>query len=344
MHIFHSIIHQLQRGWQQPGWINWLALPLSYLYGALMWLRRLCYQSGLATQQHLAVPVIVVGNLTVGGTGKTPLVIELVEYLREKGWTPGVITRGYGGNSSYWPRTLKISDKAEEVGDEPLLIQKRTGGPVVAGPDRVSSARLLVDRLNCDIVISDDGFQHLGLARDLDIVMIDGQRRLGNGWCLPAGPMREFKSVLAEADIKVVNSAVGPLPGEHAMMIHYGDLYRLNAPETSMALSDLRGRRVHAVAGLGNPRRFFDLLQREGLELELHQFSDHHVYTPNDLAFLGGDEILIMTEKDAIKCGAIGISGEIWVLPIRVNLNSAFYDDLERKLASASVSSHGGDQ
>lgn len=286
----------------------------------------------------MPVPVIVVGNLSVGGTGKTPLVIAIVEFLKQRGWKPGIVARGYRGRSSYWPRALEASDRSEQVGDEPLMVFRRTGGPVIVGPDRVANARMLIEKLDCNVVVSDDGFQHLNIARDIDIVVIDGDRRFGNGWCLPAGPLREFKSCLKWANITVVNSGSGQEQGEHEMMIETDRLYRLDAPEITRAFDDLRGRQVHAIAGLGNPQRFFGALQQQGLDFISHQFPDHHAYTKQDFDFLKNGDILIMTEKDAVKCDAIEISAEIWVLPIAAKLDKTFYDDLESKLTSASNS------
>lgn len=287
----------------------------------------------------MPVPVIVIGNLSVGGTGKTPLVIAIVEFLKQRGWKPGVIARGYGGRSTYWPRALEASDSSEQVGDEPLMVLRRTGGPVIVGPDRVANARMLIEQLDCNVVVSDDGFQHLKIARDIDIVVIDGNRRFGNGWCLPAGPLREFKSCLKWANITVVNSAPGQEQGEHEMTIETDRLYRLDAPEITRALDGLRDRRVHAIAGLGNPQRFFGALQQEGLNFTPHQFPDHHAYTKQDFDFLKCGDVLIMTEKDAVKCDSIDITAEIWVLPIAAKLDKAFYDDLESKLTSPSNSS-----
>lgn len=297
-----------------------------------MWLRRLSYQKGLVKKYRLPAPVIVVGNLSVGGTGKTPLVIAIVEHLRAKGWKPGIISRGYGGSSDAWPKTLQITDIPEEVGDEPVMILRRTGLPVVVGPDRVSSARKLIDQFGCNIVVSDDGFQHLRLYRDIDIVVIDGERRFGNGWCLPAGPLREFRNALRDAEIKVVNSAVNSHHDEFPMKIEHELLYRLDAPEINLTLGELRGRSLHAVAGLGNPNRFFDALRREKLQFAPHRFPDHHAYSAEDFRFLQQDDVLIMSEKDAVKCGAIELSVETWVLPIRAVLNDEFYCDLDSRL------------
>ncbi len=306
-----------------------------------MWLRRQSYRTGLLRQKKLPVPVIVVGNLSVGGTGKTPLVIAIVEFLVGRGWNPGVIARGYGGQSDSWPRVLAASDSAEQVGDEPLMVLRRTGIPVIAGPDRVANAKMLVEQFDRNIVVSDDGFQHLRIARDIDIVVIDGNRRFGNGWCLPAGPLREFKSCLRWADIQVVNSAASQNQNEYEMTIETDHLYRLNAPEITRAPGDLRGRQIYAMAGLGNPQRFFGALQQMGLDFVAHNFPDHHIYTRRDFAFLKGDDVAIVTEKDAVKCDVIDIDAEVWVLPITAKLDAAFYDDLESRLTSLPVSPKG---
>ena len=301
-----------------------------------MWLRRISYRKGFLKSYRLPVPVIVVGNLSVGGTGKTPLVISIGEYLRDQGWKPGIISRGYGGSSDAWPKAVEQSDTAAQVGDEPLMMLRRTGLPVVVGPDRVSSARVLIDQFKCNIVVSDDGFQHLRFHRDVDIVVIDGERRFGNGWCLPAGPLREFKSALGDAEIKVVNSPVTSHRNEIAMELENEIIYRLDAPEIKLTLGGLRDHRVQAVAGLGNPDRFFEALRREQLQFEPHQFPDHHAFTAADFEFVQPGEILIMTEKDAVKCGEIGLSVETWVMPISAVLTDEFYRDLDSRLSAVS--------
>ena len=306
-----------------------------------MWLRRLSYQKGLARQYRLPVPVIVVGNLSVGGTGKTPLVILLVEHLQAKGWKPGIISRGYGGSAGARSKALKLTDTPAEVGDEPMMMLRRTGSPVVVGPDRVSSAQKLIDQFACNIVISDDGFQHLRLYRDIDIVVIDGERRFGNGWCLPAGPLREFRNALRDADIRVVNSAEPSHRDEFPMTIESELLYRLDAPEINLTLGELRGRKLHAVAGLGNPQRFFDALRREALQFESHRFPDHHAFSAADFKFVQQDDVLIMSEKDAIKCGDIGLFAETWVMPIRAVLNNEFYQNLDSSLSAVSNNPQG---
>ncbi len=327
------MITQLQRGWQTPGWLNRILLPVAWIYAGMMWCRRRCYIVGLLKQHRLSVPVVVVGNISVGGTGKTPLVVALVEYLKSAGNSPGVIARGYRGNSAFWPRAIVEADTAMEVGDEPLMIYRRCGVPVVVGPDRIRSAHMLVEKFKCDIIVSDDGFQHLALARDIDIVVVDGERRFGNGWCLPSGPLREPPSTVDQADIVVVNSSKEPLKGsEFSMQIEAQPLIRLEGGEIRHDLSWFGGKTVHAIAGLGNPERFFNSLEKAGLNFIPHRFPDHHGFTTDDFAFINEQDIVIMTEKDAIKCTSLVPHCDAWILPVRGRMNPEFFGIFQSKL------------
>ena len=309
------------------------------MYTGLMWCRRRVYDKGLLKQHRIPVPVIVVGNISVGGTGKSPLVIALVEYLRKQGFKPGVIARGYRGSSSFWPRAIVAADTAVEVGDEPLMIFRRCHVPVVVGPDRVRSAQLLVEKFQCNIVVSDDGYQHLALARDIDIVVIDGELGFGNGWCLPSGPLREARSEVARAHIQVVNSPRDTI-GESAFAMHIEAeaMVRLDHPDTRRKLSAFAGQTVHAVAGLGNPERFFSTLKRIGLSIIPHVFPDHHIYAPEDFTFAGEQDVIIMTEKDAVKCTELAPSSNSWVLPVHARLSPEFFDLLKFRLDQICIS------
>lgn len=273
-------------------------LPLSALFGRLAARRRARLQ---AQAERLPVPVIVVGNLSVGGTGKTPFVIWLVERLREAGWKPGVISRGYGGRAPTYPLAVAAQTPVAHSGDEPLLIALRTGAPVQVAPDRVAAARALLARSDVDVLVADDGLQHYRLMRDLEICVVDGRRGLGNGALLPAGPLREPPQRLAEIPLVAVNGGGGVLahPGRFDMHLVPGEVTPLSGGASS-PLADWHGRRVHAVAGIGHPPRFFDLLRAAGLEVIEHAFADHQAYAAGQLDFAGDDPVL-MTEKDAVK-------------------------------------------
>jgi tetraacyldisaccharide 4'-kinase len=274
-------------------------------------MRRILYRIGLLRVVVLDVPVIVVGNITVGGTGKTPLVIWLAERLRQWGFKPGIVTRGYGGKARQWPCEVTRESLAKEVGDEALLLRRRTGCPVYAGADRPAAAQRLLAAHQCDLIISDDGMQHYALARDLEIAVIDGARRFGNGLCLPAGPMRETRKRLASTDLVIVNGEAGTQ--EHAMQLKLTDAFALDARGESRALSDFMGQQVDAIAGIGYPDRFFEMLQGAGLDVERHPFPDHHPFSAGDLLPFSKRTVL-MTEKDAVKCERFAQPG-YWYVP-----------------------------
>lgn len=287
-----------ERHWQRLTPLSLLLWPLSVLFCLLVAARRALYRTGLLQRQRLPVPVIVVGNLTVGGTGKTPLVIWLATMLKDAGFNPGIVTRGYRGRSRAWPLAVSPDSSPAEAGDEAVLLAQRSGCPVVAGPDRAADARLLLDR-GCNVIVSDDGLQHYRLQRDFEIAVIDGARRFGNGLCLPAGPLREPVSRLRQTDWRVSNGP--PLTGELGMELVRTGIYRLDTPAQRAEPDDFRSGPVHALAGIGHPERFFDSLRVLGLDIIPHPFPDHHAYRPADLEFSDQTPIL-MTEKDAVKC------------------------------------------
>jgi tetraacyldisaccharide 4'-kinase len=279
----------------------------------------LCYGVGLFETTRLQVPVVVVGNITVGGTGKTPLVSWLAGHLRQAGYRPGIVSRGYGGNAKTWPRAVTPDSDPAEVGDEPVLLARRAGCPVVVGPDRVADARMLLSEHDCDLIIADDGLQHLALGRDLEIAVVDGMRRLGNGRCLPAGPLREPAARLAGVDFQVCNGS--PQGEELGMQLSGGRLHRVGEDDIVADPAGLAGAPVHAVAGIGNPARFFADLRGLGLEVIEHPFPDHHTYVAADIAF-GDGRPVIMTEKDAVKC--VAFAGPVhWYLPVQASPDPA---------------------
>lgn len=292
----------LERHWYRLTPVSVLLAPFAFVYCCLAVLRRWLYRLGVLRAVRLPVPVIVVGNVTVGGTGKTPLVLWLVRFLQGRGYRPGIVTRGYGGRARTWPQHVTGSADPAEVGDEPVLLARHSGCPVVADPDRARAAGELV-RAGCDVVVADDGLQHYRLARDLEIGVIDGERRFGNRLCLPAGPLREGAGRWRQLEVRMAQGM--PREGEWGLRLAERGFYRLGTTEVVQA-DYFRGRPVHAVAGIGHPARFFALLRRLGLELIEHPFPDHHPYRAQELAFGDGLDV-IMTEKDAVKCERLGV-------------------------------------
>ncbi|MDH5633764.1 MAG: tetraacyldisaccharide 4'-kinase [Gammaproteobacteria bacterium] len=294
----------LTASWYRPSILRFLLWPVSVVFCALTILRKQLYRLTLLRTHWFPVPVIVVGNITVGGTGKTPLVIKLVELCRKAGYTPGVISRGYGVQAESYPMVLREGHTAASVGDEPLMIFRHTGCRVVIDPDRPRGVGRLL-KSQCDIVISDDGLQHYALGRDMEIAVIDGARGLGNRMCLPAGPLREPVTRLADVDMTVISDTSGKNRRAHASAgwrMHLEPRCFVNVFDAGrrQPLDAFRRQRVHAVAGIGNPGRFFLNLSDLGCETEQHVFPDHHPYMLTDMQF-GDDRPVIMTEKDAIK-------------------------------------------
>jgi tetraacyldisaccharide 4'-kinase len=320
----------------RPGLLAIALAPLALAFGAVAALRRGLYRHGVLVAVCLPVPVIVVGNIAVGGTGKTPLVAALAAALSARGFRPGCVSRGYGRREEAGaPAALRVGPEAsaDEVGDEPLLLARR-GIPVAVGRDRVAAARLLLAGTPaCDVVIADDGLQHYRLARDLEIAVVDAERGLGNGWLLPAGPLREPGTRLAGVDAVVVNGADAPRPGlpvaAYAMALVPGPLRRVDGTSGQADAGTLGGR-VHAVAGIGNPSRFFAGLNALGFDAIAHPFPDHHRYAAADLAF-GDDLPVVMTEKDAVKCLSFA-DERCWYLPVEAKLDPALLSLVEERL------------
>ncbi len=316
----------------QRRWTLWL-LPLLWLFVLLSGLRR--WWLHRYPSKPLATPVIVVGNITLGGTGKTPLLIALVRHFQARGYRPGVISRGYGGKARY-PYLLTAASLASEAGDEPLEIFRATGAAVCVGPARLASARLLEDE-GCDLLLSDDGLQHYRLPRDIEIAVVDGQRGLGNGYRLPVGPLREPAARLTCVDWVVVNS---PEPGFSLPLSE--PLFTIPMTIAAEALVPVsggqpepvgawRGRHAHAVAGIGNPQRFYASLRALGIDVTPHSFPDHYAYRPSDFTFASALP-LVMTEKDAVKCSAFA-QQHWYYLRISAQLPELFWQALEAKVA-----------
>lgn len=321
--------------WYKPHPIRWLLWPLSILYRAVMAGRKLLYSAGLLKQHHLAVPVIVVGNITVGGTGKTPFVIWLAKQLLEAGFKPGIISRGYGGEAESYPHLVTPQSNPVIVGDEPIIISRHTGCPMAVAPNRVAAGQLLLQQHDCDIIISDDGLQHYALGRDIEIVIIDGQRQLGNQYCLPAGPLREPVSRLYEIDFFVHNGAHPS--AAFVMNLTQGLAINLHDNKLKQDLNTFAHQPIHAVAGIGNPQRFFDQLNEQGLNITVHPFADHYPFQAKDLQF-NDDKPILMTEKDAVKCQVFA-NKNMWYVPVDASINGKLDQLILHKLAG--ITPHG---
>ena len=313
-----AVIPKLETIWYGRSPIALLLLPLTGLYCVIVAIRRLAYRWRLKTTHRLAVPIIVVGNINIGGTGKTPLVSWLASYLRVQGYRPGLIARGYGGKARHWPQQVRPDSDPAVVGDEPVLLTQLTGCPMAVAPDRVAAARALLEHSDCDIIISDDGLQHYALGRDIEIAVIDGVRRFGNRWCLPAGPLREPVSRLDSVDLVVSNGLAGR--NEFAMQVLVGDAINLVSGERR-PLASFRGEPLCTIAGMGRPERFFEALRRQGLTIEARSFPDHHAYRRDDLAFT--NHSVLMTEKDAVKWRRFARAQD-WMVSTRVELDERF--------------------
>lgn len=314
----------MNRLWYSKNPIAWLLLPISLIFFILSTVRRALYCTGIFKVTHFPVPVIVVGNINVGGTGKTPLVIWLTQYLKKQGYSPGIVSRGYGGANSREPCVVTNYSDPAIVGDEPWLLAHRCQCPVVVNRNRPLAVEYLLENNRCDIVISDDGLQHYALARDIEIAVIDGQRRFGNGFCLPSGPLREIKSRLRSVDLIVNNG--GPVKeDEYLMRLNGIEICSVknNNPIERHPLSFLKGQTVHAVAGIGHPSRFFKYLKNFGLTIIEHPFPDHHSFLASDFGFDDQSSPILMTEKDAMKCKKIA-KNNYWYLPVDAQMEHEF--------------------
>lgn len=312
----------VQQLWDQRRY-SLLLWPLSLLYFTVISLRRTAYRLGIFTSKVCPVPIVVVGNITVGGTGKTPLVIYLCELLKAKSYKPGIVSRGYGGTLRHGVCRVAADSDVGLVGDEALLLANRLSTPVVIGRSRTAALEYLLLNHDIDIIISDDGLQHYAMCRDLEIAVIDGKRRFGNGFYLPAGPQRESTSRLAEVDMLVCNGLARPF--EHEMALKVDGIYQINNENTNFPLNIKNCQTVHAVAGIGNPQRFFDLLRGMGLDVIEHAYPDHAKFCKRDIDF-GDDLLVIMTEKDAMKCRNF-VDDKHWYLKLDIELPLGFVDD-----------------
>ena len=333
-----SLSRWLERAWyRRDGEALWALRPLECLYRRIV-TRRLQQRR---YRQQTPVPTLVVGNLSVGGTGKSPLVAWLAHYLREQGWQPGIVSRGYGGKAAHYPLRVTPDSSPAEAGDEPVMLAQQSGVPVAVAPDRPAAVALLVAE-GCDLIISDDGLQHYTLARDVELVVVDGTRGFGNRHCLPCGPLREPLSRLNSIDAVMVNGGEearvrlqqdGDLVSAHSFSMTLAPrcLRHLQTGERA-ACDDARFQQgVHAVAGIGHPERFFTTLASLGIVAESHPFADHHTFTADDLQF-SDERPIVMTAKDAVKCQPFATE-QCWALDVDAEPSAAFVLFLQQRLA-----------
>jgi tetraacyldisaccharide 4'-kinase len=314
--------------WYEPNPLSVLLIPLAWLFCLVVILRRFFYRANIFKAEKLPVPVIVIGNITVGGTGKTPLVVAITEHLKSQGFNPGIVSRGYGGKATSWPQAVNENSDPAQVGDEAVLLARRCQCPMSVGPNRSQAARTLLDKPACNVIISDDGLQHYALHRTIEVVVLDGARRFGNKRCLPAGPLREPAQRILEADYVVAN---GTAQGnEIEMMLHMQAARNLKDTKLVQELSELANKSVHAVAGIGNPQRFFSQLKSMGIDVIEHPFKDHHPYSKNDIQF--NDKLpVLMTEKDAVKCLSFAQDNH-WYVPVAAEVNKNFLENLTEQV------------
>ena len=341
--------------WQTINPVSIALAPLSLLFCTLVFVRRFLYRMGLIQSYNSRLPVIVAGNIYIGGNGKTPFVIWLAKQLKKAGYKPGIVSRGYGArdhkNDPGWPRQVSLQQDWQLFGDEPMLIYQSTHCPVIIDPIRSRAVKKVEQDTDCDVIISDDGLQHYAMSRLIEINITDAGRLYGNGLCLPAGPLRESQGRLKSVDYLIYNISQQDLTAnskeanrqyndnEFTMDYEFNELLPLSrkqsdilsdASNQAMTLNDLKGKIVHAVAGIGEPDNFFRLLKQQGLILIEHPFSDHYQYQQEDLVFNDAYPI-IMTEKDAVKCHSFQLN-DCWYLPIQAKIDDALLQSVVRKL------------
>ncbi len=317
-----KLSERLQQAWYQGHPLLYLFWPLEMLYRSVVKRKRAAFCAGRSDTYRAPVPVIVVGNITVGGTGKTPLILWLIEQCRAQGLQVGVVSRGYGARPTYFPWTVSATDSAEQAGDEPLLIVQRSGVPLVIAPERAQAVKQLLAEFSVDIILSDDGLQHYGLARDLELVLIDAARGLGNQRCLPMGPLREPVERLQSVDAILLNGAEQDSEIGFAMQLQPTELVHVRSGRRE-SLSYFPGaQKMHAVAGIGNPQRFFKTLEGLNWQPIAHAFADHAEFSAEDLQF-ADDLPVVMTEKDAVKCRAFA-ADNCWYLQVAAQPSPAF--------------------
>lgn len=322
----------IEKLWYGKNPLFWLLIPFSCLYGLIAYVRRKLYQTGILKSWHSPVPVIIIGNLSVGGNGKTPFAIGLIEALKAKGLKIGIVSRGYGGKANNYPLMLDEHTTTEQAGDEPVLIYQRTQVPVAVSPNRCQAVQILLKHHKLDVILTDDGLQHYALARDIEIVVVDGKRLFGNGWWIPAGPMRERTNRLQSVDLIMINGdSVNNLNKQYpdkTYTMQLAPLYTVNLlTQEKRELADLHN--ICAIAGISHPQRFFAMLTAMKADvIKTTSFADHQQFSLSSLANLATNEqTLLMTEKDAVKCRQFALPNW-WYLPIDAVIPSAAIDQI----------------
>lgn len=322
-------IRRIWYGTEQPGWA---LLILSKIFSKLAALRRRLYKLGLLKSHKLSAPVIVIGNITAGGGGKTPMVIWLVNYLKEKGYKPGIVSRGHGGKRKVEPMFVTAHADAQASGDEPLLMAQHTGVPVMVGKSRVKAAQALIKQYKVNIIVSDDGMQHYAMHRDAEIVMLDAAWQTGNQQFIPAGPLREPLSRLEQVDMTIYK---GIVEGKHHFRYQIDRIYRLNKASEAQDIESFRGKKIHAIAGIANPNSFFSLLAENGLAVVKHPLPDHHQIQATELEqYTEPNSVFMMTEKDAVKCIDLKLDN-IWVVRLKISLHKDSVQAIDQLIKKA---------
>lgn len=310
-----------------------LLIPFEVVYRGIIASRRAAYRLGILKSHGMPVPVIIVGNISVGGVGKTPLTAAIADFLQKNNIRPGIISRGYKGKAKTWPQVVDEKSDPFFVGDEPVLLAKKTGCPVVVSPNRVQAGKKLLEKWDVDVLIADDGLQHYALQRDIEIVVIDAERGFGNGHCLPYGPLRESKNRIKNVDFVVRNEGTSTKVAHlkcrenFSMKFHVGEVFNLHNPSQKKSLSEFPNKLIYAFAGIGNPKHFFEKLRENDLTIIECAFPDHHRFQARDFSNLPPHAEIIMTEKDAVKCGFLK-DFMVWVLPIQAELSREFFKSL----------------
>ena len=325
-----------QAVWKSRNPIAWLLWPVSLVYCVAALIHRICYSVGIRRISRFDSPIIAIGNITVGGTGKTPFTIWLVDYLLQKGFSPGVVSRGYGRKDTSKSWVVQPNNDPESVGDEPYLIAMRTGVPVAVSKKRSNAISLLMGTTDCDIFVCDDALQHHSLAVDLKIALTDAEYRFGNGFCLPAGPLREPASRLKAADLQLVRGKGEA--NEHSMAYQFVQVVNIKDNENRLPIECLLEQPIIAVAGIGNPDSFFDMLAEMGVEYNSFPFADHHRFTENDFMSIDTDSTpIVMTEKDAVKCQKFA-KDNWWYIALDVVVSDDFVSAISDRIATLNTS------
>lgn len=315
--------------WLNRNGVAWMLWPASLLFAMIVKCRRFLYKRNILPVYHASIPVLVVGNITVGGTGKTPLVIAIANALQQQGHTPAIVSRGYRAQPPHYPFWVTATTPVELAGDEPLLIATHTQCPVVIAPLRAAAVQAIEKTGKYSVIIADDGLQHYGLHRDIEIIVIDSERQFGNGFLLPAGMLREPIKRCRQADMVVYNggSLHAVIPPAYDMRLQLTTVYNLQQPHIDYQLQQFSHQRVHAVAGIGNPQRFFNLLKSFDIDVIEHEFSDHHRYVASDFAFANDGLPILLTEKDAVKCTTLATK-TMFCVAVTAILPPEFYQHL----------------